>query len=427
MEHSIVMMTWVDLSPGQLLRAAPGRRGLIQTLIVGAALAAVFVTRPRVEVSGRSLLLENLAALLLAIAVLADPSWRGRAREVLRETPVRLLAAFIAYSGFISVLRSPDPWSSLAIVTWLALNLVLTVALASWFGDRVALERAAVVGSSIAAAVAVIMWLGHVALGTDVGVRSGDQFAVAVYGLSWEANILGSVSACLAFLAFTAKSTRSTRWGAIAIVLLLAATLLSETRAAVAGLGLGLVLYAVGRHVSVLRRHAVALFAVTAALIVLALVSVTVFARSLIDEFRARSGTGAYRLDSWVATLDDLDPLGWILGSGVNTFPRRGAGDSLGDRESPEFNANLALQVLHDTGLVGVTLLVVVCALLIGRASDRIRALSFVVVYGFCALFTSPFWFAVTWLFVALALCRPTIGLERRLDPASAERPRERQ
>ena len=381
---------------------AIGLRRLFVVLIV-----MTFITRFRVVVGGFHFLPEHLV-LVAALVSLAMSTRFSRALSVLRLPPVLLLGLFIAWAGIVSFLRAPDRVSSLAIVGWLALDWLILVFALSQVNGSETIERvgsAAAVGAAIAA---IGLWLlssaGLIAFGVQHDPLTG---ASAAYGLSFEANILASTLAIWLFLILTGSA--SARFRVIALCLLGTALLLSLTRAAIIGLVLGLVVWALFEG-DVARRQALRAMVVAAAAIAILSVVAPTVARPFTTKLGAAaafgSGTGELRLESWTQALGDIHgPADLVMGLGLNTFGQRHLDPTAPELDRNYYLGNLPLEILYDTGLVGVLLLG--AAFVTMRPLRRARpgrAVGLIVIYLACSIATSTFWFGSTWLLIAIAL-----------------------
>jgi hypothetical protein len=402
---------------------AIGVRRLLVVLIV-----TTFVTRFRIVVGGFHFMPEHIV-LVAALLSLALSSRLGRVWTVLRSPTVMLLGLFITWATAVSFLQAPDRTASLAIAGWLALDWLILVFALSAVDDSKTLERvgsAAAVGAAIAA---IVLWVlsssGLIAFGTQHETLTG---APAAYGLSFEANILASTLAIWLFLILT--GSRSNRFRAVALALLGTALVLSLTRAAIIGLVLGLIVWAVleGR---VARRHVVRSLAAAAAVIA----ALSVFAPSVTNPFTTKlakaaafnSGTGQLRVESWTTALGDIHgSTDMLVGLGLNTFGQRHLDPTAPELDRDYYLGNLPLEIFYDTGLVGVLLLVgAVATMRPLRRAHPGRAAGLIAIFVVCSIATSTFWFGSTWILIAMAL-HGRMGHERepllsRGDPRPTE------
>jgi hypothetical protein len=393
------------LALGACLAAqAIGVRRLVLILIV-----TTFVTRFRIVLGGFHFMPEHVV-LLIALISLAMSMRLDRVWAVLRSPTVLLLGLFIVWGGAVSFMRAPERTSSLAIVGWLALDwLILVLAMAA-IEDSSKIERVGAAAAVGAAAIAIVLWglssAGMIAFGTQLEPLTHAQ---AAYGLSFEANILASTMAIWLFLILT--GARSARFRVIAFALLGTALVLSLTRAAIIGLVLGLVVWALleGKVATgrVLRSLAAAAVAI-AVLSVLAPSVTAPFTKKIADAATFSSGTGQLRAQSWSTAVGDIHGAGdALLGLGMNTFGQRHLDPTVPELDRGYYLGNLPLEIFYDTGFVGVLLIVAAIATMRPlRREHPGRAVGLIVIYVICSITTSAFWFGSTWLLIAMALHR---------------------
>ena len=376
--------------------------------LVGLLIAATFVTRFRIDVLGANLRPEHLVLVVCVVAMLRAGKGASLASAAADRTAV-LFGFFVAWSAFVSVLEAPKVGESLLIVGWLALDWLMVVVLVAAGRDAPALARIGVLWAGAAAAAGVVLWMVSRAAGTGVGVATETLGGTpAASGLAFEPNLLGAGLALWAFVAFTGVPRLRRPVAAGVVTLCLAAIALSLTRAAMVGLGLGLVTWAAlaGTRARVRLLLLVVAAGVVAASVVLVEPEVAApVAENAAQALDFGSGTGKLRLESWRTAVADLDGMDWATGLGTNSFGQRHLEPTLPTTPTPAYLANLPLQVLYDTGVVGAALLAAVVASALSRHRLRDgRAVGLLVVYGVCAVATSPFWYGTTWLLVAIAV-----------------------
>src|SRR5215467_4203584 len=161
-----------------------------------------------------------------------------------------LLGAYIVYAAGISTLYSPSPSRSLAVIGWLGLSWVVAVVIAALFDSAPALERQIVIWGVVAAVVAIALFATGRLTGHDLAVQpEPNTGGRALFGLAYEANILGSTLSLAAFIAITApRDVISRRLVSVALPPMFLAIVLSLTRAAVLGLLIGVVLWTFLAH-----------------------------------------------------------------------------------------------------------------------------------------------------------------------------------
>jgi O-Antigen ligase len=392
---------------------AIGVRRLVLILIV-----TTFVTRFRIVVGGFHFMPEHVV-LLVALTSLAMSMRLDRVWAVLRSPTVLLLGLFIVWGGAVSFMRAPERASSLAIVGWLALDWLILVLVMAAIEDSAKIERVGAAAAVGAAAVAIVLWAlssaSLIAFGTQHETLTG---APAAYGLSFEANILASTMAIWLFLILT--GARSTRFRVLAFGLLGTALVLSLTRAAIIGLVLGLVVWALLEGKVATGRVLRTLAAAAVAIAVLSVVAPSVtspFTKKLADAGAFNSGTGRFRVESWTTALDDIHgSTDALVGLGMNTFGQRHRDPTAPELERASYLGNLPLEIFYDTGLIGVILLAgAVISMRPLRRKRPGRAVGLIVIFVVCSIATSTFWFGSTWLLIAMAL-----GTRRARRPASA-------
>ncbi|MDQ3680951.1 MAG: O-antigen ligase family protein [Actinomycetota bacterium] len=376
--------------------------------LVGLLVGATFVTWARIDVLGASFRPEHLALLVAVVGLVLA----GRDRALLSaagDPTVVLFGCFVAWAGLVSVLQAPRPGESLLIVGWLALDLLILIVLVGSGQEAERLARTAILWAGVAAAVAIALWVAARAAGTSFGV--GTEVlggAPAASGLSFEPNLLGATLALWGFMAFTGVRTVGWRARVAVFTLAVAGMALSLTRAAMVGLALGLVVWAALRGTRARARTLRLLASVLAAVAVLMAVApgiVEPVSENVSRSFEFSGGTGRQRVDSWRTGVADLDGFDWVIGLGANSFGQRHLEPTLPTTPTPAYLANLPLQVVYDTGLVGALLLgATLLSVLHKRPIRDGRALGLLTVYVACAIATSPFWYGTTWVLVAIAV-----------------------
>ncbi len=379
-----------------------GHRRLLMILI-----GASFVTLFRFQILGVHLRTEHLVLMVCLCAMVLGGRGPALAAAAGDRTVV-LFGVFVLWSAIVSVLQAEQVTESLQIVGWLGLNWLLLVVLVGSGQDASTIARWGTLWAGAAAGLAIALWVLWKVAGTRLGVAAESLTgATAATGLSFEANLLGSTLALWGFLALTGVRSIADRTRSLVLVLCTVGIALSLTRAAMAGVAAGLVVWATlsGRQA----RRRIFRFAGVAVLAVAALVTtapsvarpLSAKAHELLD---FGSGTGKTRADSWKTALGDLRGSDLLFGLGVNSFGQRHLEPTLPDNPQPAYLANLPLQILYDDGIVGVILVAsLVWSIRPKRGIDG-RALGLLTVYLACAIATSPFWFATTWIFVGMAV-----------------------
>lgn len=387
----------VIVASGLTIGLCVGLRPLARLLVITSFLSRVRLPGPV------PFLLEHCAALVALPAAARQRSFRW----AIGLTPVALFGAFIGWNAMISLLMAPKPADSLKIVAWLLVDLIVLVVM---IVAQVANEDPLRFGARIAgwtAALALAIWMiaqaGFSDFGTQVDSLTGGH---ALYATAFEANILGSLMAMWLFV--LVSSTRpiiSARAYWVEVVMLLAVVFLTLTRAALLGLLIGIVVWQVLLPASRARRRAMARLLVLVLIAVAAVLSIP-----SLEPLRTRIGqltdlgssTGVSRVENWRTAVDDLSLSNIVTGLGTNSFGQRHLEPTLPHDPTPAYLGNLPLQVLYDSGVVGVLLLgaAFVTALPKPRRS-RARSLGLFAVFLVSSLATSSLWFATTWIFLA--------------------------
>jgi O-antigen ligase len=390
----------VALAAGLVVIQTVSTRSLLMVLI-----AATFVTRFRITVAGFHMLPEQFAAALLLLVLIRDGKTRAIHRAIADRT-VLLLATFILWEAVVTLVQAPDPAKGLHIVGWLCLDWLLLIAILASRPDSGDVERVAAICTALVALIALLLWLAHIgagsALGTQGGYAGGGR---AVFGLSWEANILASTVAVWGFVALSSHDERVRRVALVATPLAIGAVAVSYTRAALIGFALAVLVWlASGDWLARLRvlRLATVIASAGLALGLVHQVATPVEAR-FANLLALHSGTGALRVGTVQTALGDLHGLNPFVGLGVESFGQRHFDPTMPGR--PGYIGELPLQILYESGVVGVALLGAAFASVRPFARKNAgRALGIVAVYLTAASATSPLWLGWTWLLVGLAI-----------------------
>jgi hypothetical protein len=373
-------------------------------LLVG----STFITLYRIDVAGANLRLEHFVLVACLVALVLEGGVRALI-DVAGDRTMLLFGAFILWSASVAMVQAPEPGDSLMIVAWLALDWLMLAVLVSSFDDAKEVAGVGATWAGIAGAVGVGVWILAFGLGSSFGVtQTSDALSGArsAYGLSFEPNLLGATMAMWAVVVFTGCTRLSKRARTAVVAIASAAIVLSFTRAAGIGLLAGLLVWALAGGSRALRKSATLLASIAAVMFVLA-----TFAPQLAEPVTVRasqafdfdSGTGKIRVQLWEAALDDLKGYDLAFGLGADTFGHRHFDPTVPGQ--PAYLGNLPLQVLYETGIVGVVLLgATVISLFTRRRLRDGRALGLLAVYLICASATSPFWYGTTWVLVAIAM-----------------------
>ncbi len=385
-------------------------------LIVTGLVLSAFATRFSIDVVGLHVRPEHLATLILLLAILI----RGRGGDFLRQgfrAPSVYLLLYVVYSTAISVLFSGSLSRSATILSWLFLDWVLFTSLLAASPSRRVIYNAIAWGSGLAATLASVQWVLATTTGQLFGVqRNLSESAPAAFGLSFEANILGGVLVLSALALFSAPSQYVTRWHSFAGVLALAALPVTQTRAAVLGMGVGLIVLLLSSRSRSTKRRVRRTIAVASAIAAGLLIGGWQTWMLLLEKFLSildfSSGNGAYRLVIQRLAFSDLhDATSWAFGLGTNSFSQRHLDPSRPGLDVEAYLGNLPLQLVYDTGIIGLCLVLLLAFALLHSSRFSGSSLALMASFVVVASATSPLWFATTWIFAALA------ALPRDTDP----------
>lgn len=323
------------------------------------------------------------------------------------------LLAFIAVSAAVSVLNAPDVGSSLNIVAWYLLNLiVLALALTAWGDDRAALYVRLKFCAALTVVSSLVGWLVLQATGVEwLAVMDADSGARAT-GISFEPNILAGYAALWLYILITqAKRPSRGEWWLIAGCVVVIP--LTGTRAAIVALvaGLAVVLLAMPRLIP--RLVPIAVLAGVGLVVIVALYPAIVtdtFAR--FTDLAFSNQTATFRYDVWDTAWLDISSSGnWVFGHGTNTYGQWHYLSTDPTKTTPGYLGNLPLQTLYDTGVLGVVLLLgAALSLLHGSTrKGRARRVGALVTFTLIAIACNPMFLASFWLFAGLALAKDKV------------------
>jgi hypothetical protein len=381
-------------------------RVLVPGLVLGA-----FASRVAVDVATVSIRPEHVLTLLLALALVV----RGWGHALLRQAfaaPAGLLLAYVLYSTVISAVSSESFLRSAVILGWLALDWILVASLLTIRPSRELIHDALAWGVAISGAGAIAVWVLGAATGSTLGLQQANDEPPAAYFLSYEANILAGFLVLGGLTLLGSGSGRRRSWRTAAAFVGFAALPVTQTRAAVLALAVGLGVLLVLSADARMRRRLAVLAAAAGIGATAVIASGAVDVQRLFGKFTAlldlTSGNGGYRVTIAKMALGDLDSAQAVLfGLGTNSFSQRHLDPTRPGENVEAYLATLPLQILYDTGLVGVLLIAALVVSLLRRARASARAWAVLAAFAVVSAATSPLWFASTWLFAVLA-CLPT-------------------
>lgn len=382
-------------------------------------IAGTLADRYRFDVAGAGLRLEHFVFVGVALG------WLWRVRPSLKLLAFNradvLLVVYLIVAFAASWLSAPSLSESLKFLALMAFGVVLF-----WFvrvivatGAR-EFERAVVslmVIGTAAMLYGIVAWLLY-PFGINLGVQTYvlQNFETwSPYGTLWDANTFGIFAMALALvlmtLWFDAQFASQRVWLSVGIVIALVAMALSLTRTAWIGLGAGVLLLVL---ISPQRRWAIALGGAALLLVALALVVNSALAGADVSagswERLLTSQSIFFRLDGYARAWNDWLDNPW-LGNGVNVFAQKYTAYA-GQRD---WISNFVLMTLHDTGIVGFSLLVgwlawlgytIVRALRAARPG-RVKTFVLALSLAYAALWvayqgTTLFWLGWNWVFLGL-------------------------
>lgn len=331
-----------------------------------------------------------------------------------------LLVGYLLLALVSSLLFAPQLRESLKFLGLMGFGVILYWVVRALAANARELSRGVatlVVVGVTASLVGIAAWLAF-PLGINLGVQTYalENFVTfSPFGTLFDSNTFGmyAMAATLLQVILVLQARGRPRIAlAVGIAITLTAVALSLTRTAWIGLvvGLGLVLL-----VSPRRRWALAIGAGAAALVIVALVVSSVLAggENALAQFSAArvltSRSIVFRLDAYLRAWNDFLASPW-LGNGVNVFAQKYTSPA-GARD---WISNFFLMTLHDTGIIGLMLLLAWLGWLaveVGRAyrtqREPTRTLLLGLSIAYVALLvtyqaTTVFWLGWNWIYLGL-------------------------
>lgn len=438
------------------------RTRLITLGLIAAVVVSSFLGRYDAEIVGFRVRVEQVVPLLLAGWMIVHPVLRGAFLRALRHPVPLVYMAFVAWNVVTTLIFSPSLTWSASILIWLVIDLLLLVSMmamaegaefAARLG-RISVAPWALVG--FAAYAVANLTRGQLAQGTDFDYLY-EVYVARVTAI--EANIYASILIFWTLLTITRRGIGRWEIAAVAVAVPLG-LVASQTRTAVFSLILGLGVFAVftlfsvrsswrGRFVRVLPAGIlVATLVVTYGTIAAmggtapadrtlpATASPTASApatgatpspaptrepdptnpeqQNKIGDVDFVGGTIAFRLEVAGLAAQEMKGINLWLGNGTNTFGLRH--EQPGTPGISGHIIMLPVQVLYDGGIVGLGLLIllfVAVFVCVPRERKPVAA-GLLASYLLSATLTSMFWFAITWILIAVLL-RPLTEDERDL------------
>ena len=400
---SPVLMIMAILAGGCVVLWLGQRRLLLPVLVS----ACPFFSRVQYDIGGVSVRPEMLVGFVCWLAFIGAVLAGGVRFSRAQVTVVMFITLWLSALVLTAVLVSPRPADSLRIVLWLALGL----GIAAWLAVDKARAMQVVQISVVLALIYALLGTGLWALSLDGWSSWGLQLdpaygGYAAYVTVLEANIYASLVVVWAVIAATPWASKVPTAVRFALVFSAPiAAIAAHTRAALVAWAVGILMIAISRG----RKSNIAKLTIvvggivgTALLLTVDLTALGIGKFTELTDFS--SGTGGYRVRTWEVAFADLTSSGqWISGLGPNTFGMRHLDPSKPLAAEEWYLGNVFLQVLHDSGLVGVLALSgALAAVFIARPSWA--ALAVVVSYAIMGALTSVIWLSQTWILVGLAL-----------------------
>lgn len=390
-------------------------------------IVATALDRYRFDVFGAGLRVEHFVFAGVVVAWLIRkrprPSRLGFSRSDL------LLVVYLGLALVSSYLFSPILRDSLKFFVLMVFGILLY-----WLVRAIALAprgftrgvSALILTGVAASAFGILAWLVY-PLGVNLGVQTYalENFTThSPFGTLFDSNTLGMYAMAATLIQVTllldGQFAKWRFWLAAGTVVTLLTVALSLTRVAWVGLVFGLLLVLLS---SPQRRWAVAIGGVALGLVVVALVANSVLAGggSTLAEFSvARFLTSRsifFRLDAYTRAWTDFmaNP---ILGNGVNVFAQNHTSPS-GTRD---WISNFVLMALHDTGIVGLGVLLAWLGWLgyatwraLNRVQGMLRTMLLALSIAYLALLvtyqaTTVFWLGWNWVYLGLLAAGARLG-----------------
>lgn len=462
--------------------ALTGRTRLITLGLIVAVVISSFLGRYDAEIVGFRVRVEQVVPLLLAAWMLVHPVLRGAFLRAARHPVPLVYAAFVVWNVVTTLVFSPSLSWSASILIWLVIDLLLLVSLmalsegADLAGrlGRWSVAPWALVG--FAAFVVANLTRGQIALGTDFDWL----YEVYVSRLTAiEANIYASILVFWTLLTITRRGIGRWETAAIAVAVPLG-LVASQTRTAVFSLVLGLGVFGLFTLLSsrsswrtrLLRILPTAVLAATLVVtygIIAAVGDAAPADRTLppsaspatsaaapaetttptepvdsitpsapapeatripdptnpeqqnkIGDVDFQGGTIGFRLEVARLAAQEMHGVNLWFGNGTNTFGLRH--EQPGTPGISGHIIMLPVQVLYDGGIVGLGLLVALFVTVFACVPRERKpvAAGLLASYLLSATLTSMFWFAITWILIAVIL-RP-LGDDERHDSRDSGR-----
>jgi hypothetical protein len=404
-------------------------------LLVIAAVLSRFV----IPLPWGNLKIEQLVFLivLLGLALKFLPNKNASLRSIKIDQIGTIAILWILANVLSSLLYSPDKTASLRICLWLGFSVGIYLLTKNIVGKKISIEKAVkaiLIVGVLEAVFGLAVYLSFL-LGNDMGgVQIDPVMSIPkVYGTIWEANIFGVFLVSIALIIFNLLLSKEYAkfkvwlWGGFFLSFL--GVIASFTRSA-------WMILVTFLFISLLT--SIKVFLKRPSLLVFLVIFVSIFAIFLNTSFLGTSTIedlgGAYFSDYSTVTFR-LIRVGlafdeWktspLLGLGTNSFGQRHYDPS--QENAPDYLGMLFGQNLHDTGLVGLGLVLALIFFQVRKgfkflrlsADPKYKTPMKALLIGFLALVTayqstSAFWFGFNWIYLGLMSAIYEKGLQKSL------------
>lgn len=319
-------------------------------------------------ISGYTISLSNLTTRPEQVAVLVLlPLAVSRRNKGQWESSDTLLVGFIAVTFLSSAVSSPVRAVSIKHAAGQSLAVI-----SFWLARRLAVDNGRILGSFLGVGVAgaifgILCYGSHYLLGTEIGIMYYPETAVrgelaSVQGSHVEANIFGSYVACFSAIFFSMYMKSHKPRYLLACIICSVALALSLARAAWLGLAVAVVFVLASEFSGQIKKH------LTMRSLVLSLAALSVGLGLWYSAGSLRERAQSVSLDRILddptllyRVYDATEALGEVyttplFGLGTDSFELTRAVESAPEMKGA-WIGNLSVRVLHDTGIVGVSLL----------------------------------------------------------------------
>ena len=407
------------------------------TVTIVAMIVATVTEHYALEIGGLRARPEHISALLMCATI---PWWWGKVKDQpLWIRADRFLLLYIAMNLFSSAFESVAPgqtlkWAlqqSLAILPYFFLRILLP----DVQRFRKALDIFVLIGV-LESGYALLCFFSNQLFGSEFGMAVEQYGSIpGTYGTRAEANLLGSTSAACMLLLLTLYFRERKKKFLVGAAITFAATAISLSRAAVIAAGMAaliLIVYLRRKDLlpTSLLKRAGTVFLVTTLLLSPALISVYMERFETVDitDVSADPDT-AWRVVTATTALDNIlaHPL---LGNGTASFQLLSTYNQSGyaEREDGAWIGNTEVRVLHDMGLVGLSIFALFLGYLLvqafklascNRSPELIGLLIGAVLYSITFQATEGTLLGFCWIHLGFIGCAVSLGHREEAEAAA--------